>query len=109
MVGRLAAEGFGVFGSGGQVGGGGAPGRVGVGRRVCASGRGCSVGGFGVTGRGCSVGCGDELLDRWLVRYARQNQSRDSARAFVAANDDGHVYGYYTLLAGKLDHDEATP
>jgi predicted N-acetyltransferase YhbS len=53
-------------------------------------------------------GCGHEPLDRWLVRYAGQNQRRDSARTFVAANDDGHVYGYYTLLAGQLDHRDAT-
>lgn len=53
--------------------------------------------------------CGNELLDRWLVRYAGQNQRRDSARTFVAATTDRHVYGYYTLLAGQLDHHEATP
>jgi predicted N-acetyltransferase YhbS len=52
--------------------------------------------------------CGNELLDRWLVRYAGQNQRRDAARTFVAANDQ-RVYGYYTLVAGQLDHHEATP
>jgi GNAT superfamily N-acetyltransferase len=53
--------------------------------------------------------CGNELLDRWLVRYAGQNQRRDAARTFVAATDNQqHVYGYYTLLAGQLDHHEAT-
>lgn len=53
--------------------------------------------------------CGNELLDRWLVRYAGQNQRRDAARTFVAATNDQRVYGYYTLLAGQLDHPEATP
>jgi predicted N-acetyltransferase YhbS len=53
--------------------------------------------------------CGNEPLDRWLVRYAGQNQRRDAARTFVAATDDRHVYGYYTLVAGQLDHHEATP
>jgi predicted N-acetyltransferase YhbS len=52
--------------------------------------------------------CGNELLDRWLVRYAGQNQRRDAARTFVAATDDQQVYGYYALLAGQLDHREAT-
>lgn len=52
--------------------------------------------------------CGNELLDRWLVRYAGQNQRRDAARTFVAATEDGGVYGYYALLAGQLDHHEAT-
>lgn len=53
--------------------------------------------------------CGNELLDRWLVRYAGQNQRRDAARTFVAATSDQPVYGYYTLLAGQIDHHEATP
>ena len=52
--------------------------------------------------------CGDELLDRWLIRYAGQNERRDAARTFVATADDGTVYGYYTLLAGQLEHREAT-
>jgi GNAT superfamily N-acetyltransferase len=52
--------------------------------------------------------CGNELLDRWLVRYAGQNQRRDAARTFVAATTDHRVYGYYTLIAGQLDHHEAT-
>ncbi len=53
--------------------------------------------------------CGNELLDRWLARYAGQSQRRDAARTFVAATTDQHVYGYYTLLAGQLNHHEATP
>jgi GNAT superfamily N-acetyltransferase len=52
--------------------------------------------------------CGNDLLDRWLVRYAGQNQRRDAARTFVAVTTDQRVYGYYTLLAGQLDHHEAT-
>lgn len=52
--------------------------------------------------------CGNELLDRWLARYAGQNQRRDAARTFVATTDGQQVYGYYTLLAGQLDHQEAT-
>jgi predicted N-acetyltransferase YhbS len=53
--------------------------------------------------------CGNELLDRWLVRYAGQNQRRDAARTFVVATSDQRVYGYYTLIAGQLDRHEATP
>lgn len=53
--------------------------------------------------------CGNELLDRWLVCYAGHNQRRDAARTFVAATTDQRVYGYYTLLAGQLDHHEAVP
>jgi hypothetical protein len=32
--------------------------------------------------------CGNELLDRWLVRYAGQNQRRDAARTFVSVTTD---------------------
>jgi GNAT superfamily N-acetyltransferase len=52
--------------------------------------------------------CGNELLDRWLIRYAGQNQRRDAARTFVLSTDERIVYGYYTLLAGQLDHQAAT-
>jgi GNAT superfamily N-acetyltransferase len=52
--------------------------------------------------------CGNELLDRWLVRSAGQNQRRDAARTFVVATDDRRVYGYYTLVAGQLDHQKAS-
>lgn len=51
--------------------------------------------------------CGNDLLDRWLIRYAGQNQRRDAARTFVVA-DGRAVHGYYTLLAGQLDHRDAT-
>jgi GNAT superfamily N-acetyltransferase len=51
---------------------------------------------------------GNELLDRWLVRYAGQNERRDAARTFVASHE-GLVHGYYTLVAGQLEYAEATP
>ncbi len=56
-----------------------------------------------------SFSCGNELLDRWLTRYAGQNEHRDAARTFVTTTDGHVVYGYYTLLAGQLEHHEATP
>lgn len=55
-----------------------------------------------------SFSCGNELLDRWLIRYAGQNQRRDAGRTFVATIDSNAVYGYYTLLAGQLEHQQAT-
>lgn len=51
--------------------------------------------------------CGNQALDRWLVRYAGQSDRRDAARSFVIT-DAAAVIGYYTLLAGELDHGEAT-
>lgn len=50
---------------------------------------------------------GTEALDRWLHRYAGQSERRDAARTFVIT-DSGVVIGCYALLAGELDHGEAT-
>lgn len=52
--------------------------------------------------------CGEESLDRWLHRYAGQGERRDATRTFVAADEHGVVHGYYTLVAGQLEHTEAT-
>ncbi len=52
--------------------------------------------------------CGNELLNRWLARYAGQSERRDAARTFVAAGPGRAVLGYYTLLAGQLQHEAAT-
>jgi GNAT superfamily N-acetyltransferase len=52
--------------------------------------------------------CGNDLLDRWLARYAGQNDRRDAARTFVAV-EDRRVVGYYTLVAGQVSHDAARP
>lgn len=53
-------------------------------------------------------GCGRESLDRWLKRSAGQDERRNSTRTFVLADDDGAVCGYYTLVAGEVDHGKAT-
>jgi ribosomal protein S18 acetylase RimI-like enzyme len=52
--------------------------------------------------------CGKEPLDRWLLRYAGQGERRDATRTFVATGAVGAVCGYYTLLAGQVEHAEAT-
>lgn len=52
--------------------------------------------------------CGEESLDRWLHRYASQGERRDATRTFVATDEQGTVRGYYTLVAGQLEHVEAT-
>ena len=56
-----------------------------------------------------SFSCGNELLDRWLARYAGQSERRDATRTFLTTTDGRIVCGYYTLLAGQLEHREATP
>lgn len=51
--------------------------------------------------------CGQPSLDRWLGAYAGQSQRRDVARTFVAADRDLPVAGYYTLVAGQVNHGDA--
>ncbi len=52
--------------------------------------------------------CGEESLDRWLQRYAGQGERRDSTRTFVIADADAAVVGFYTLVAGQIEHGQAT-
>jgi GNAT superfamily N-acetyltransferase len=52
--------------------------------------------------------CGEESLDRWLHRYEGQGERRDATRTFVTTDGSGTVRGYYTLVAGQLEHVEAT-
>jgi GNAT superfamily N-acetyltransferase len=51
--------------------------------------------------------CGNDALDRWLHAYAGQAQRRDLARTYVAIDADQRVVGYYTLVAGQVEHAEA--
>lgn len=51
--------------------------------------------------------CGEESLDHWLHRYAGQGERRDATRTFVATDEQGAVRGYYTLVAGQLEHVDA--
>ncbi len=51
--------------------------------------------------------CGDEALDRYLHRQARQDHSRDIARVFVAVGRQPHVVaGYYTLSSFSIEFGE---
>lgn len=52
--------------------------------------------------------CGNQALNRWLVQFAGQGQRRDATRTFITANAEGAVHGYYTLLAGEIEHGKAT-
>lgn len=52
--------------------------------------------------------CGNEMLDRWLVRNAGQSERRDAARTFVALSVDAEVVGYYALVAGQIEQEKAT-
>jgi len=50
--------------------------------------------------------CGKEPLDRFLIRYALQNQQAGASVTYVALAD-GEVAGYYTLAVGQVEHEGA--
>jgi GNAT superfamily N-acetyltransferase len=52
--------------------------------------------------------CGQSSLNRWLQSYAGQSQRRDVARTFVVTDEELNVVGYYTLVAGQVEHAAAT-
>jgi len=50
--------------------------------------------------------CGREPLNRYLARFAWQNQQADAAQTYVGLVGDA-VVGYYTLTVGGVTHEEA--
>ncbi|MGO4712184.1 GNAT family N-acetyltransferase [Bradyrhizobium sp. 2TAF24] len=50
--------------------------------------------------------CGKEPLNRFLIRFALQNQLANSAQTYLALSDD-EVVGYYTLTYGDVAYDDA--
>ena len=51
--------------------------------------------------------CGREVLNRFLIRYALQNQQAGASQSYIALADD-RVVGYYTLVVGPVDYDDAS-
>jgi GNAT superfamily N-acetyltransferase len=50
--------------------------------------------------------CGQEPLNRFLVRYALQNQQAEASQTYVAlANEE--VVGFYTLVVAQVEYDDA--
>lgn len=50
--------------------------------------------------------CGSEPLNRFLVRYALQNQQAGASQTYLAMADD-EVAGYYTLVVGQVEYEGA--
>jgi GNAT superfamily N-acetyltransferase len=50
--------------------------------------------------------CGQPELDRFLLRHALQAQQANSSQTYVALNDK-EVVGFYTIVAGEVQHAEA--
>jgi GNAT superfamily N-acetyltransferase len=50
--------------------------------------------------------CGHEQLNRYLLRYAWQNQQAGASQTYVGIVDD-MVIGFYTLAVGQVSRQEA--
>ena len=50
--------------------------------------------------------CGREQLNRYLLRYAWQNQQAGASQTYVGIVDDA-VVGFYTLAVGHVTQEEA--
>ena len=50
--------------------------------------------------------CGQEALNRFLIRYAFQNQQAEASQTYVALAGD-EVIGFYTLVVAQLEYDDA--
>jgi GNAT superfamily N-acetyltransferase len=53
-----------------------------------------------------SFDCGREPLNRFLIRYAMQNQQAGASQTYVAVSESA-VVGYYTLVVGQVEYDDA--
>ncbi len=51
--------------------------------------------------------CGEQALDEYLARFARQNHESGIAKTFVATGGDRprQVLGYYSISAGAIDRE----
>ena len=50
--------------------------------------------------------CGQQELDRFLIRHALQAQQSNSSQTYVAVSGD-EVAGFYTIVAGEVQHAQA--
>lgn len=50
--------------------------------------------------------CGREALNRFLTRYAFQNQQAGASQTYLALAEHD-VVGYYTLVVGQVEYDGA--
>lgn len=49
--------------------------------------------------------CGEDTLNGYLRRYARQNHERNIARTFVVVDKNNRVLGYYSLASASIEFD----
>lgn len=51
--------------------------------------------------------CGQDALDRWLLRTARTAAAAGTAATYVMLDGRRHVVGFYALAIGSVGHSEA--
>ena len=52
--------------------------------------------------------CGREALNRFLTRFAFQNQQASASQTYVGLANET-IAGYYTLVVGQVEYDAAPP
>lgn len=50
--------------------------------------------------------CGEDPLNRFLVRFALPNQQANASQTYIGLADDD-VIGFYTLVVGEVRYDDA--
>ena len=51
--------------------------------------------------------CGEDALNRFLVRFALPNQMANASQTYVGVSDEDAIVGFYTLVVGEVRYDEA--
>lgn len=49
--------------------------------------------------------CGEQSLNTYVQRYARQNAENDLGETYVLTNDDQNILGFYTISTASLNYD----
>ncbi|TPI39727.1 GNAT family N-acetyltransferase [Mesorhizobium sp. B3-1-9] len=50
--------------------------------------------------------CGEQPLNRFLARYAFQNQQANASQTYIGLSSE-NVIGFYTLVVGEVAYDDA--
>lgn len=51
--------------------------------------------------------CGEEALNRFLIRFALQNQLANGSQTYLAVAGNDTIVGFYTVAVGEVRYEEA--
>lgn len=51
--------------------------------------------------------CGEEALNRFLIRFALPNQTANASQTYVGLTGDDSVVGFHTLVVGEVRYEDA--